>query len=372
MNSTINRETGEGQAGPGTPPPPPGRVPNYYPGALPVPPPRRRLSGLAIFLIILCGFLILLVIGMAASKTANIAFGGDFSGKLQDKVIIPGEGKEPDKIAIIAVNGAIGGSGSHVTGEGMVPSVTKQLRRACEDSKVKAVLIQMDSPGGGLSASDILRNEIMRLQEAGKKVVVCVGNLAASGGLYISAPADYIVANPTALVGSIGVIMMRFQMEETLRKLGIKYDPIKSTDMKDIGSPFRDLSPDERRYFTDLIKTYNDRFIGIVAEGRKLEIADVRKLANGKIYTADQALEYKLIDEIGYFDDALAKTKELADVEEPRVVKYAKRFEELGFLGSLFDDRTSLRLDDIRSILESILQADATPKVMAIWNGRME
>ncbi len=372
MNSNTNNmdDRDKGRTGSSTPPPAPS--PYGYTGALSVPPPRRRLSGLAIFLIIVCGLLLLTLIGLVTSRTAGMAFKADLGGRLQEKTIISGEGREPDKIAVVAINGAIGGRGSYISGEGMVLNVGRQLRRACEDEKVKVVLVQMDSPGGGLSASDILRNEIMRLQKAGKKVVVCVGDIAASGGLYISSPADYIIANPTSLVGSIGVIMMRFQMAELLKKLGIKYDPIKSADMKDIGSPFRDLSPKERLYFEDLIKTFNDRFIGIVAEGRKLDIADVRKLANGKIYTAEQALDYKLIDQIGYFDDALDKARELAGVEKPRVVKYTKRFDELGILGSLFDNRTSLNLDDLQAALESMLQMDATPRVMAIWSGGVD
>ena len=351
--------------------PPPGQyAPPPYPGAFPVPPPRRRLSGFTIFLIILCGFLLLLVIGLAASKTADIAFGGDLSGKLQEKVVKTGSGKTPGKIAIVDLTGVIEGSGSHVSGEGMVSELSKQLRLAAEDDQVKAVFLQMDSPGGGLSASDILHDEIMRLQKAGKKVVVHVGSLAASGGLYISAPADYIIANPTALVGSIGVIMMRFQLDELFKKLGIKYDPIKSTQMKDIGSPFRDLTPDERKYFEDLIQTFNDRFINIVAEGRKIDVDEVRKLANGKIYTAQQALDYKLIDGIGYYDDALAKTKELSGLEDPHLIRYAKRFEDLPFLDFLTGSSARYGLNEIHALIESLLHEDGVPRVMAIWNGR--
>jgi len=360
MNSTNDQNT-NAQA-----PPPIAQ----YPQGLPVPPPRRRVSGLMIFLIILCGFLLLIVFGMVISKSAGMALGGDLSGKLSEKVIVAGEGDQIGKIAIISVSGPIGGYGSHVSGDGTVAKVARQLRQASKDNKVKAILLQMDSPGGGLTASDILRKEVMLLQQAGKKVVVCIGNLAASGGLYIAAPADYIIANPTSLVGSIGVIMTRFQMKEMLRKLGIKYDPIKSTDMKDIGSQFRDLTPHERKYFEDLIKTFNDRFISIVAEGRNLEVDAVRKLANGKIYTADQALEYKLIDQIGYYDDALEKTKELAGLDKPRIIKYTKRFDELGFLGSLLEGKRSLSLDDARTLLEGMMTMDAAPRVMAVWDGR--
>ena len=370
MNTNTNQESGEkprgGTTPPGQYPPPP------YPGTFPVPPPRRRLSGFTIFLLILCGFLLLLVISLAASKTADIAFGGDFGGKYQEKMIKSGAGKEPGKLAIIDVTGAIMGNGSHVTGEGMVNEVSKQLRLAAKDPAVKAILLQVDSPGGGLSASDILRDEVMRLQKAGKKVIVYVGSLAASGGLYISSPVDYIIANPTALVGSIGVIMTRFQMDGLLQKLGIKYDPIKSTKMKDIGSPFRDLNAEERKYFEDLIQTFNERFIGIVAEGRKIDIDEVRKLANGKIYTAEQALEYKLIDAIGYYDDALAKTKELGELEDPHIVKYSKRFDELPFLNFLLDSKASTGVNELRIVLESIIYEDAVPRIMAIWNGRMD
>ncbi len=366
MNTAENQDlSGERSA----PPPPPH---HYQQGAFQVPPPRRRLSGLTIFLIILCGFLLLMVIGMAASKSAGFALGGDLSGKLQEKIVVSGKGKQPDKIAVITLRGVIKGTGSYVSGEETVQQLSKQLRRAAEDDRVKAVLLQVDTPGGGLTASDIIRNEIMRVQEAGKKVVVCVGGLAASGGLYISAPADYIFAHPTALVGSIGVIMTRFQVKELIKKLGIRYDPIKSADMKDIGSPFRDLSQEERKYFEGLIRDFNERFISIVSEGRKLDLETVRKLANGKIYTADQGLEYKLIDRIGYFDDALEKTKELAGVEDPHIIKYAKRFEDFGILSSLLEGRSTFGLDEAHSLLQSMIDMDVTPKVMAIWDGRVE
>ncbi|NQU05984.1 MAG: signal peptide peptidase SppA [Calditrichaeota bacterium] len=314
----------------------------------------------------------MIIIGMGASKSAGLMMGGDLSGKLTEKLVAPSKTESEDKIALISIKGTIDGTGSHVIGTGMVESISKQLRMAAKDDKVKAVLIQMSSPGGGLTASDILRNEVMRVQEAGKKVVVHVGNLAASGGLYISAPSDYIMASPTALVGSIGVIMTRFQIRELIHKLGIKYDPIKSTDMKDIGSPFRDLSPEERQYFSDMIQSFNDRFISIVAEGRGLEIDAVKKLANGKIYLAEQALESKLIDEIGYFDQALEKTKELAGVEDPKIVKYGKRFDDMGILSSFLNSRSSLTIGDAGFIMQSLLEADAAPRVMAIWNGQAE
>jgi protease-4 len=355
------------ESGSSLPPQPP-----YIPGQFQLPPARRRISGLTIFLIILCGFLLMIIIGMGASKSAGFALGEDFSGKLTEKLVTPSKTESEDKIALISILEAIDGSGSHVVGTGMVEDISKQLRMAANDDNVKAVLIQMSSPGGGLTASDILRNEVMRVQEAGKRVVVHVGNLAASGGLYIAAPSDYIIASPTSLVGSIGVIMSRFQVRELIQKLGIKYDPIKSTDMKDIGSPFRDLSPEERQYFNDMIQTFNDRFISIVAEGRGLEIDAVRKLANGKIYLAEQALEYKLIDEIGYFDQALEKTKELAGVEDPKIIKYGKRFDDMGILSSFLEGRSSVGFGDAGNILQSLLEADSAPMVMAIWNGRVE
>ena len=371
MNSAHDQDPGSGQQSTRPPQQPPPQYP-YAPRPVPIPPPRRRLSALTIILIIACGFLLLIVFGMAASRSASIAFGGNRSGKLQEKVIIKGEGDDPGKIVVVSIDGVIDGMGSHISGEGMVLKVAKQLRQAAEDDKVRAVLLQMDSPGGGLTASDIIRNEILRLQSEGKKVVVCVGNLAASGGLYISSPADYIIANPTALVGSIGVIMTRFQMDDLLRKLGIKYDPIKSTDMKDIGSPFRDLTQEERKYFTDLIDEFNDRFISIVSEGRNIDIAKVRKLANGKIYTAEQALEYKLIDEIGYFDKALEKATELAGLEEPYVIKYKQKLDQFDILRLLLEDRASISVDNLRNILESMGSIDSAPRIMAIWNGKVE
>lgn len=349
-------------------------APQYgYPvGQIPVPAPRRGLPGWAIALIVVGGFILLGIIMSAAmtSSISDLAAQADMGGKLQEKVVEKGDSPDAGKIAIIPLFGAISGQGTYISGEGMLYKTIRQIRRAAEDDKVKAVVINLDSPGGGLTASDLIYHEITRLKESGKKVVISVGTLAASGGLYISSSADYIVASRTSMVGSIGVIMTRFQVDELMKKMGIKWDPIKSGGMKDLGSPFRDLTVEERQYFEELIETFHDHFIQLVADGRHMQFADVKKLANGKIYTAQQALDYGLIDEIGYIEDAIQKAKELTNLESPTIVRYKKGM-DFGPFSQFFDEESSLDLGDIKSLLMGFLDMEGTPQIEAKWNGRI-
>lgn len=263
---------------------------------------------------------------------------------LYEKVILPAKEKKGGKIAVIDVAGAIDGRGSHVSGDAMLLSVSRQLRLAERDEDVKAVILQIDSPGGGLTASDVLHEEIQRLRRGGKPVVVYIGGLAASGGFYIAAGADKVIASPTALVGSFGVIMPHIQVEELMRKIGVKVDPLKSTEMKDIGSPFREMTEEERRFFLEILEHYHSRFVAIIRDGRKIEESTVRSLANGKVYTAEQAKSFGLIDEIGYFDAALSAAERIANAEGAAVIVYEHPFR----LKELFDAARSFSLPKLQ------------------------
>ena len=338
----------------------------------PYPPPRRMSKIAKVLLIIgivgflgfifLIGISVLAVIGGVSADFAS-------SGSLEEHVIQASEVPGAGKIAVINLSFTIFGKGSHMSGSGIIHLLSRQFQRAAKDENVRAVVLQIDSPGGALTPSDIIYNEVKRFKETGKPVVVSVGSLAASGGYYIAAPSDYIVAGPTSMVGSIGVIMNRFEIQELLKMIGIKAEPIKSADMKDLGSPFRPLTDAEREYFQELISFYHDRFIGIVAEGRNLPEEKVRELANGKIYTAEQALEYGLIDEIGYFDTALEKARELGDANDAGVIRYEESFGIKSFMRSLPWHSSAGSLADIQLLLEAALDMAGTPQVRAVWNG---
>ncbi len=333
-------------------------------------PPRKKTSGLMIFLIIVGIFVVVFGgIGLIISSSiSEIGAGfGNKSDALTEKVIIKGEDEIPDKIALISMFGAIGGGGSEHQGEGSVSQLSRRLRKAAKDNKVKAVILQVNSPGGGLTASDLIHNEIVQLKNAGKPVVVWVCGLAASGGLYVSAPTDWIVASPTSLIGSIGVIMQRMEIKELLEKIGVKSKPIKSTTMKDLGSPFREMTQEEETYFSELINTMNEKFISIIVEGRHLSSEKVHSLASGKIFTAEESLEHGLIDDIGYFDRAFEKARELADASSPDLIKYKEPFDiEKAFAKFPFGGSGSTFLGS-KTAIQSLLDMSYTPELRAVW-----
>ncbi len=345
----------------------PGNYPPY-----PYPPPRRMSKVAKVFLIIgiviivgfffMVGLSVLAVIGGVGAEFAS-------SGGLEEHILQASDVPNAGKIAVIDLSFAIFGKGSHMSGHGTSYQISRQLRKAAEDDKVKAVVLQVDSPGGGLTASDIIYNEVRRFQETDKPVVVSIGSMAASGGYYIAVPCDYIVAGPTSMVGSIGVIMNRFEIQELLKMIGIKAEPIKSTEMKDIGSPFRPLTDEERNYFQELISFYHERFVGIVADGRDLPKDKVKELANGKIYTADQALEYSLIDEIGYFETALDKARELGNAQDAGVIRYEEAFSFKTLAKSLPCNSSVSSLLEVQMFMEAALDMASAPQVRAVWNG---
>jgi protease-4 len=218
----------------------------------------------------------------------------------------------------------------------MVERVKAQLRQAASDASVVAVLLVVDSPGGGVTASDELWNEVKKVKAKKKKVIVHMGNLCASGGYYVSAPADHLVASPTTVTGSIGVIMSLMDMSVLMQeKLGIKENNIKSGPFKDIGSMGRPMKPEERAIMQAVVDDMYDRFVKIVAEGRsgkgtipaeaKAAEDAVRTIADGRIYTATQALANGLVDEIGYLEDAQKAARKLCGVSDAEIIRYRRK-----------------------------------------------
>jgi len=237
------------------------------------------------------------------------------------------QGTGKDKILVVNVNGLISNKPdeqllrSHPS---MVQEVVAQLRQAQKDSQVKALLLKINSPGGTVTASDILYHEIKQFKERSKvKVVVSMMDVTASGGYYISQPADYIFAHPTTVTGSIGVIFARPGVSGLMDKVGLTMDVNTSGKLKDMGSPFRPPTMEEQAIFQQLTDKLADRFIGLVVESRHLQPEQRKLIATARVFLAPEAREIGLVDQIGYIDEAIAKARELANLpENARVIVY--------------------------------------------------
>jgi len=198
--------------------------------------------------------------------------------------------------------------------------IIQQLSDFKKDKDIKGVVLRINSPGGGVSPSQEIYQEVKDLA-AVKPVVVSMGSVAASGGYYIAVPAQRILANPGTITGSIGVIMEFTNLEELFQKVGLKSQVVKSGKYKDIGSPMRPMSDADRKILEALIADVYDQFVQVVAEGRNLKVEQVRELADGRIFTGRQALESGLVDQLGGYQEAIRVAAELAGISgEPKVV----------------------------------------------------
>ena len=228
-----------------------------------------------------------------------------------------------EKIAIIEIRGVI-----------IDPqSVVEKLVKLRKNEKVKAILLRIDSPGGAVGPAQEIYAEVKKAQKE-KKVLVSVGSVAASGGYYIACGADRIMANPGSITGSIGVIVESLNVEELLQKLGLKSVVVKSGKVKDMGSPFRPMTDEEKKLLQGVLDSVHDQFIRAVAEGRNLPLEKVRELADGRIFSGEQAKALGLVDELGNFEDAIALAAKLAGIKgEPEVIyPEKKRFSILDLL----------------------------------------
>ncbi|TKB63858.1 MAG: signal peptide peptidase SppA [Nitrospira sp.] len=223
-----------------------------------------------------------------------------------------------DRIALIRVEGVILDSQTTIG----------ELKRFSENPSVKAIVIRIDSPGGGVVPSQEIYNAVKQVRSKHNKAVIAsMGSVAASGGYYIAAATDRIVANPGTLTGSIGVIMETANVEGLLQKIGVEGVVIKSGKYKDVGSPLRKMSTDERGLLQGVMDDVHKQFIEAVAEGRSLELRAAQALADGRIFTGRQAKEAKLVDELGDLEDAIQLAAEVVGIEgEPKVIEPRRRF----------------------------------------------
>lgn len=223
-----------------------------------------------------------------------------------------------DRIALVRVEGVI--MDAHTT--------VGELKRFGDNPSIKAIVLRIDSPGGGVVPSQEIHDAVQRVRnKSNKAVIASMGTVAASGGYYIAAATDRIMANPGTLTGSIGVIMEMANIEGLLKKIGVEGVVVKSGRYKDVGSPLRKMSDEEQALLQSVMDDVHKQFIEAVAEGRSLEVGDVKALADGRIFTGRQAKDARLVDELGNLDDAIQLAAEIAGIEgEPKVVEPRRRF----------------------------------------------
>ena len=253
-----------------------------------------------------------------------------------------------DAVAVMQLSGAISsGSESYLSTPGITPDlVANLLEQAAADPAIKAVVVSVNSPGGSVVASDEIYHALLKFE---KPVVVWMGEMAASGGYYISCGSDHVFAHPDTLTGSIGVISQFFNIEGLMDKVGVDVVVITSGPAKDIGSPFREMTEEEQAIWEGVIDEVYDGFVEIVAQARGLPLEDVRELADGRVYTGQQALELGLVDEVGLLDDAIAKAAELGGIEgEPQVIELKTT---PSFLDMLYGFQTRSTLPALEEIL---------------------
>lgn len=326
---------------------------NFYPSNLPRQSSKKG-TGWKIFFGIILGLsiianLVLLLVLAASAILFTVGKSEYFIEKILE------EGPAANKIAVIRIEGIINNKLSQ--------DIHQQIEAVKKDKTVKAVIFRTNSPGGGIAASDRIYDEICRFRaETGKPVVAFMDTIAASGGLYTSCACDKIIAEPTAITGSIGVIMGHLVLQDLLeQKLGIKPVIVKSSVRKDWPTTFEPVTEEQIAYLNDkLIIPAYERFISIVAKSRNmLTNEQVRALADGSIYNASEALENKLVDEIGYMQEAITTAKLLANIADAKIIEYEKPFSFEKLLGA----QTFFKLDR-----DSLLEL-TTPQLMYLWDG---
>lgn len=221
-----------------------------------------------------------------------------------------------DKIAVVEIRGLITQS----------QGIIEELHQYNDDEGVKAIILRIDSPGGGVGPSQEIYREVLKIKSnKKKKVITSMGSVAASGGYYIASASDLIVANPGTITGSIGVLMEFTNIEELFRKIGIKGVVLKSGEHKDIGSPFREMTPEEKRLIQSVIDNVHQQFIQAVADGRKIDRLKVAQVADGRILTGEQAKQLGLVDQLGNLQDAIDTAAKMVGIEGKPLVLYPKK-----------------------------------------------
>jgi len=267
------------------------------------------------------GILLLLAAGCITVKVSLF----EEPGPLKEKTV---SGSGRDKVLLVDISGVILEGPHRILGllKGVTSParVKEELEKAAKDRRIKAVVIKINSPGGTVAAADVILHDLLAFKaERGVPMVVCLQGLATSGGYYVAQAGDTIIAYPTCITGSIGVLAMKLNLRGLMDKVGVDDDMVKSGRWKDFWSPFRPASPKEKEMMQQIIDQFYRGFVDVVATGRKLSLQEARQAADGRIFTADQAKDLRLVDQLGYLDDALELAKTKAGLpKDAKVVRY--------------------------------------------------
>ncbi|MDD5259970.1 MAG: signal peptide peptidase SppA [bacterium] len=268
-------------------------------------------------LLALCGLSVLLGLVLVFKQSPV------FTVKESGKIELPSIGK--DGIAIVYIYGEIFVERQYSMFPGFLSgsdAIIDRLRKIDKNKNVKAVVLRINSPGGSTGASQEIYEEVKKLRQNGKKIVVSMGDVGASGAYYISCAADRIIANPSTITGSIGVIFNFGNMQELFKKIGVKMEVVKSGKSKDIGAYWRSPEESERQLLQGLIDNSYEQFVKVIVDGRKMTYDQVKQLADGSIFTGEQALNKGLIDQLGNLPDAIQVAADLAGLKgEPYIIK---------------------------------------------------
>ena len=274
----------------------------------------------------------------------------------------------PD-IALIRISGSISegqSGGGFLQGEGSGSTKIIKAIKQARDDQVKAILLQINSPGGTASASNAIHEELIRTRETSEtKVIALLGDVAASGGYYVASAADHIVANPDTLTGSIGVIIRTQNLSPLLEKVGVENGNFKSGQFKDILSPYRQSTPDEEALLQALVDESYQGFLKAIALGRDMSVDAIKPYADGRVLSGQQALDAKLVDSLGNYFDAIDKVKEIANIsaKEPTIRAYpSSRFQER--LSELFSSSITQSIPGVEQAQQA-LQWNKIP--LALW-----
>ncbi|PHK50916.1 signal peptide peptidase SppA [Staphylococcus edaphicus] len=328
---------------------------------------KKRIIAIVLAVVIVLGGIIMSSVSAIVSSFFNESTTSDtnpFTEKVED------EGNSSKRIAHLTLNGEIaeGNGGGMFGGEGYNhEAFLKQLDNVKKDNSVKGVLLSVNTPGGGTYPSDEIYEKIKEIKQKNKKVYVHMGSMAASGGYYISAPADKIYAGPQSMTGSIGVIMSSIDYSGLQKNLGIKQNVIKSGEHKDILSSSREMTGEERDILQSVLDDSFNRFVNIVKDGREMSESKVRKLADGRIYSAQQAKSNGLIDDIGYENETVKALKKDMNAKDAEVFEYST---DGGWFTSMYNVKSSIaqftnEFKDVKAIITN----DTKTEPMYLYEG---
>ncbi len=283
-----------------------------------------------------------------------------------------GDKKTDNRILLLDIDGALVGVGEKNwfwEEDAITTAISKKLHKARKDKRIKAVLVRINSPGGTVTASDIIYREIKKFKEETHiPVITMMMDVAASGGYYVACASDKIVAHKSTITGSLGVIIYSLGFDGLFEKIGMESRVIKSGELKDMGNPFDKFSEEEKVVFQNVVDQMYDQFLNVIVEGRKIDKEELRKIADGRIYLGTEAVKLKLVDKVGYIDDALKLAMDEARIRDAKVLLYTRsRRNELNVYSNSLAKAPELKspYPDMQTILDM-----SRPRLMYMWMGQ--